>query len=319
MPEESNASPTSDGRGVAAYSMSNPPAQGIVGRRLVRRMIKPLLPVCYRVFPASKNIKRYVDTLGRFPNLLTPRTFNERIERKILFDRNPMMAIFADKLRAREYVKSRLGDDQYLTKLYAAVASPANIGRLTLPQKFVMKPNHASGFVKIVGDSSKIQPGELEGLAAEWLAVDYYKDVTQEWAYKNVRRRIMFEELLEVNGRVPDDFKFYCFSGEPRWFHVAHDRFGKLRVTSYDLNLSPLPVKIGEYENFTEKLEAPPNFDKMLEVARRLSSGIDFLRVDLYNISGRIVFGELTNYPSNGRTVYHPPEWDLKYGSYWKE
>jgi len=259
-----------------------------------------------------------MDTFGHFPNLIAPRTLNEKIERKILFDRNPKMAIFADKLRAREYVMSRLGDDQCLTKLYAVVTSPSDIGRLTLPQKFAMKPNHASGYVKIVMDSSKIPPGELEGLAARWLAIDYYKDESQEWAYKNIKRRIMFEEMLEVNGAVPDDYKFYCFDGEPRWFHVSRDRFGNLRINSYDLNLSLLPVKIKPYENFTEKLRVPLNFDRMLDVARLLSSGIDFLRVDLYNIKGRVVFGELTNYPSNARTVFDPPEWDLKYGNYWK-
>ena len=285
---------------------------------MVRRVIKPLLPVCYRVFPASKNIKRYMNTFGHFPNFINPKTFNEKVERKILFDRNPMLAVFADKLRVREYVTSKLGDDECLTKLYAVVASPSDIGRLTLPQKFVMKPNHASGFVRIVQDASKIAPGELEELATKWLDVDYYKDVTQEWAYRNIKRRIMFEELLQVNGSVPDDFKFYCFRGEPRWFHVAHDRFGTLRVNSYDLNLSKLPVRIEPYENFSEKLEAPSNFDKMLEVAKRLSSGTDFLRVDLYSVSGRIVFGELTNYPSNARTVFDPPEWDLRCGSYWK-
>lgn len=296
--------------------MTTPKQRGLGPWRIVRPIIKPLLPVCYRVFPASKNIKRYWDTFGRLPNVIRPRTFNERIQRKILFDRNPRMALFADKLRVREYVRSTLGDDQCLTRLYAVVKSAAEMGQLSLPAKFVMKPNHASGMVKIVTDSTRILPGELEGLAAEWLRINYY-DVTQEWAYKNIERRVMFEELLEVDGEIAPDFKFYCFSGEPRFVHFARDRFGELKVNMYDLNLTLLPVKHGDIDNFPGEIRAPPNYNRMLEVARRLSAGTDFLRVDLYNVNGRIVFGELSNYVSNGRTRFQPPEWDLKYGSYW--
>jgi hypothetical protein len=285
--------------------------------RIVKPIVKPLLPVCYKVFPASKNIKRYRDTFGRLPNVIRPKTFNERIQRRILFDRNPRLALFADKLRVREYVRSILGDDQCLTKLYAVVTSAAEIGQLSLPAKYVMKPNHASGMVKIVTDSTRILPGELEALAVEWLRINYY-DITQEWAYKNIERRVMFEELLEVDGEIAPDFKFYCFGGEPRLVHVVRDRLGELKVNSYDVNLSLLPVKLNDRENFRDEIRAPPNFNRMLEVARRLSAGTDFQRVDLYNVNGRIVFGELTNYVANGRTRFQPPEWDLKYGSYWR-
>jgi hypothetical protein len=284
--------------------------------RIVKPIIKPLLPVCFRVFPPSKNIRRYYRTFGRLPNVIRPKTFNERIQCKILFDRNPRLTMFADKLRVREYVKSRLGDDQYLTKLYAVVKSSEEISGLSLPAKFVMKPNHASQLVKIVTDSTRVLPGELEGLATKWLQLNYY-DITQEWAYRDIKRCVMFEELLEVNGEIPSDIKFYCFSGEPRFLYVTKDRLEGVKVNFYDLNLSLQPVKFGDYDNFHGEVRAPPNFQRMLEVARRLSAGTDFLRVDLYSVKDRIVFGELTNYPSNGRAEFQPPEWDLTFGSYW--
>jgi hypothetical protein len=226
------------------------------------------------------------------------------------------MALFADKLRVRGYVKERLGDDQYLAKLLAVITSTEEIGRLSLPNRFVMKPNHGAQMVKIVTDATRILPGELEGLAAKWLRTNYY-DKTQEWAYKNIKRCVMFEELLEVNGEIPSDFKFFCFSGEPRFLYVTKDRIEGVKVNMYDLDLSPLPVKYGDYDNFRGEVEAPANFKGMLEVARKLSAGTDFVRVDLYNVKGRIVFGELTNYPSNGRANFEPPEWDLRFGSYW--
>jgi len=273
---------------------------------------------CFRVFPPSRNVWRYYGTFGRFPNILFPRRLTEKIQRRILFDRNPKMPIFADKLRARGYVRATLGTGQYLSKLYAVVESSEEIRRLSLPTKFAMKPNHASGMVKIVRDSSTTSPEELASLASEWLKVNYY-DVTKEWAYKKIRRRVMFEELLEVDGEIADDFKFHCFHGEPRFLNVTRDRFGKYQINLYDMNLNLLPVRLRDqriHENFPD-FRAPPNLDEMMEIARRLSAGTDYLRVDMYNVHGRIVFGELTNYSGNGRTVYLPPEWDFRFGSYW--
>jgi hypothetical protein len=283
--------------------------------RIVKPMVKPFLPLCYKVFPESKNIGRYRRQFGRFPDIIRPKTFNEKVLRDMLFDRNPNLNVYADKLRAREFVRSRLGTDQYLTKLYAVVASADEINHLSLPAQFVMKPNHESGRIKIVRDCANLPPGELESLATAWLKENYYDNV-QEWAYKDIEPRIFFEELLEFEGDIPDDWKFFCFDGEPQIVDIHRGRFVRHQRNLYDMNLSLLPVKY-KYENFKGRIITPPNFDKMLEVVRRLSSGTDFLRVDLYNIKGRIVFGELTSHPANAMGVFEPAEWDLKLGSYW--
>jgi hypothetical protein len=286
------------------------------GWRTIRPLAKPLVLVSYRVFPATKNLKRYWDTFGRLPNVILPKTFNEKIQRRILFDRNPRLAVFSDKLLVRGYVSSRLGDGGFLAKVYAVVSSPSEIGSLDLPDKFVMKPNHASGLIKIVRDRKMLTPGELEKLATEWLGTNYY-DVTQEWGYKKIRPRVIFEELLEVDGRIPDDYKFYCFRGIPRIVNVVRDRFVERKINSYDMNLELLPVKMYGCDNFDGPVR-PSNFESMTDVARRLSSGTDFLRVDLYDVNGRIVVGELTNYVSNGRVKFVPSSWDSYFGALWK-
>jgi len=283
--------------------------------RIARPFAKPLALASYRVFPSTMNLKRYWDTFGRLPNVIRPKTFNERIQHRILFDRNPRLAVFSDKLRVRTYARSILGEGDFLTKLYAVVSSPAEISGLNLPSKFVMKPNHASGLIKIVQDYSGIPAGELQKLAGEWLGLNYY-DVTQEWGYKHVAPRVMFEELLEANGKIPDDYKFYCFSGEPRVFHVARDRFVGRKVNCYDMNLTRLPVKLGGSDNFEGPIE-PPNFEGMVAVARKLSAGMDFVRVDLYDVDGRVVVGELSSYVSNGRNMFTPPEYDSVLGKFW--
>lgn len=279
-------------------------------------MIKPLLPACYQFFPELNCINQYRYNLGRMPNLINPKTFNEKVLRKLLFDRDPKLTLFADKYLVRDYVKSKLGTDGHLTKLYAVIDGPAEISGLGLPSQFVMKANHLSGVVKIVRDSDSLAKGELEDLASKWLQKNYY-DKLHEWAYKNIKPRIIFEELLEFNGNVPDDWRFFCFRGEPRFIQVDIDRFIDQRRNFYDMDLTLLPVK-KVFENFQRETDSLQNYDKMLEIARKLSAGTDFIRVDLYNIQGRILFGELTNYPSAGLGKFNPSSWDTTFGSYWK-
>jgi hypothetical protein len=182
-----------------------------------------------------------------------------------------------------------------------------------------MKPNHLSGKIRIVDDFKGIPIRELEELAETWLGQNYYYN-WYEWAYKNIPPRIIFEELLENDGKSPDDWKFSCFNGEPRFLVIHRNRFIEHTCNVYDLNLSLLPVSILNIRkgNSREKIDPPQNFDKMLEITRKLSAGIDFVRVDLYNINGRIIFGELTNYPGAGLDKFEPSLWDTKFGSYWK-
>ena len=251
------------------------------------------------------------------PNLMMPETFNEKLLHKMLFDRDHKLTLFADKYLVRDFVRSRLGGDEYLTKLFAVVESSTEIRGLGLPARFVVKPNHLCARIKVVRDPEETSLDELEKLASEWLHTNYFH-YYGEWAYKNITPRIIFEELLEDNEEIPPDYKFFCFGGEPRFLYVAKGRFENLRINFYDLNFKLLPVRYHDQENFQGDESAPKNFGRMLEIARRLSSGTDFLRVDLYNIQGRIVFGELTNYPSHAAGRFMPPSWDTRFGSYWK-
>lgn len=285
-------------------------------KKMLKVIINPFLPICFKVFPELKCINDYRYNFGRMPNLINPKTLNEKILRKMLFDRNPRLTIFADKFLVRDFVKSRLGEDSYLTKLYGVVDNPAQISGLSLPNQFVMKPNHLSGQIKIINDFMSLAPDELEKLAETWLRMSHYR-YHNEWAYKNIKPRIIFEESLEFEMKIPDDWKFFCFRGEPRFIQIDRSRFVKHKRNIYNLSFSLLPVNL-VWENIQEKIVIPQNFEKMLEIARKLSAGVDFIRVDLYNVNGRIVFGELTSYPGAGLEKFAPSSWDAKFGSYWK-
>ncbi|HXW36999.1 MAG TPA: ATP-grasp fold amidoligase family protein [Nitrososphaerales archaeon] len=283
----------------------------------VRTVAKRLLPTIYSLYPPSQCFQKYRRTFGRFPNVILPRRLTEKVQRKMLFDRNPMATVFADKVRVRNYVRSRLGGEECLSKYYAVVESADQISHLELPNSFVMKPSHTSGDVRIVRDASNLELGELESLAGKWLKRNFYK-FSGEWGYKNVKPRIIFEELLGANGQIPMDYKFHCFHGEPRFILVVKDRFGPQRMQNYyGIDLTRLQIKDRRFRNFDDDIKPVPNYGKMLDVARRLSRGVDFVRIDLYSFGDRVVFGEMTNYPAGGLVPYDPPSWDYKFGSYW--
>jgi hypothetical protein len=265
-------------------------------------------------------LARYLRHFRRIPRLWQPKRFTEHLLVKLLFDRDPKLKLFADKYAVRSYVAQRLGGEQHLTALYAAVDRPEDIATVALPNRFIMKPNHLSGRVKVVKDLLAIDRAELQTLASSWFRQNLGFE-RGEWGYRDIPRRIMFEELLEDDGRPPTDYRFHCFNGEPRYLSVTVDQIGPDPTsTTYDADFRLLNVRHTRSPNryVAFQKERPPNYLEMLEIARKLSAGTDFVRVDLYNLGGRIVFGELTNYPGGGLSTYDPPSWDLTLGSYWR-
>ena len=161
---------------------------------------------------------------------------------------------------------------------------------LALPDRFVMKPNHMSGAFRIVRDATSVQRAELEALAASWLNRSYGV-APYEWAYRGIRPRVLFEELLEHNGVLPIDYNIHCFDGEPRFVRVWRGKFGpEVTVITYDTDFRQIPTWLvpSSLRRVREESDPPPNFDRMLEIARKLSEGSDYVRVDLYNVGGRV-------------------------------
>lgn len=280
-------------------------------------IIKPLMGRLLQFLPQLNALNSYRYQFGRMPNLINPITFNERIIKKMIFDRDPKLPLFADKYRVRDYVSKKLGGTSYLTKLFAVITKPQNIKGLRLPNRFVMKANHLSGQVFFVRKDSDYDINDLIEKASEWMNRNYYFSY-YEWAYKKIKPCIFFEELLNPDGGLPDDFKFLCFNGEPKIIQVDRNRFSKHRRNFYDIELNLLPFNKKPLKNFAERIEVI-NYHNMLDIAKKLSENTDFLRVDLYNIKGKIYFSELTNYPSAGLAVYDPPEWDRIIGKLWEK
>ena len=246
-------------------------------------------------------------------NLKNPQTFNEKLQWLKLYDRKPEYTMMVDKYRVREYIAKTIGEE-YLIPLLGVWEDPEDIDFDALPDQFVLKPNHASGNVVICRDKRNLCQKETRKLTKNWLKREYYWS-SREWPYKNIKPKIIAEELIADQ---IVDYKFYCFNGEPKCLYLSKglEDHATASISFFDLELKRLPFYRSDFRPFTDEPEKPENFAQMIEIARKLSEGIAFVRVDLYSVAGKIYFSELTFYPCSGYMPFEPEEWDYKLGEW---
>jgi len=244
--------------------------------------------------------------------------FSEKIFSRMMFDRRPILTLLTDKFLIRKYVYDQIGE-QYLIPLLWTGTDPERIPFSSLPKRFVIKTNHGCGTIIIAKNKEILNLLKIKKLLKQWLKKNFCLDsnIGIEWAYKNISSRILIEEYLDEDNKPPKDYKFFCFSGRVEYVQVSFDRFGDASERILDRNFSPLDVYNG-VKLYQGDIEQPVNYDKMIEIAETLSSDFDFVRVDLYNIKGKIYFGELTFYPAAGLAPFVPRMWDYIFGEKWK-
>jgi hypothetical protein len=299
---------------------------------MVLRARRALRPVRRTWREASRPLRDRIATRVALARMPPPVTFNEKVRYKMLADRRPLLTTFADKLASREYVASKVGA-HLLTELHAVTSDPATLPDAGLPPEFVLKPTHASGACVVVASfappagelpeltgpwtQALVTPAQLRwdrlvGLCEAWIGRSYN---SCEWAYRNVPRRILVEELLEDEGSVPFDYKLFVFHGRVRLIQVSFDRYEAHTRNLYTPEWERLPV---EYGGPAGRDVAPPSaLLEMRQIAEALGSETDFVRVDLYCLGERVVFGELTNYPFAGAAEFTPAEFDRELGKWW--
>ena len=209
-------------------------------------------------------------------------------------------------------MKNIIGEE-YLIPICGIWDSVEDIDFEALPEKCVLKCTHDSGSVAIVDKNTNRE--EVKKKLKKWLAADYYLR-GREWPYKNVKRRVIGEMFMEDPTTIGlNDYKFMCFNGEPQMLMVCSERteMGP-KVTFLDLDWNRLPFE-RHYPASDRPIEKPKNFDLMIDICKKLAVGMPFVRVDLYEIKGKVYFGELTLYPGCGFEEFRPDEWDEKVGS----
>lgn len=258
---------------------------------------------------------RFYNMVGYFPNLDTPKSFNEKLNWLKLYYKDPLMTKCVDKITFKDYIKETLGDG-YTVPLIKVYNSPEEINFEELPNQFVIKSNCGWGGLQvcIVKDKNSVNIDNLKAQANNWI-LDWNNYFYQsfEWDCKDITPKIMVEEYIEqMDGQVYD-YKFFCYNGEPKNLFVAADRFQNKSFNFYDLDWNLLPFT-RLYPNSKYPLKKPKNFNKMVELARKLSKPFPFVRVDLYEIGNKVLVGELTFFPGGGVEPFTPVEWDYKLG-----
>lgn len=274
-----------------------------LGRRIALRFVSD------RAYLA----RLYRRQFGHWPDLNRPRGFNEKILVKILSDRRSYLTLFSDKLRVRGYVR-RTTPQLLLPALYWWSDQANLLPYDTLPNEFVLKANHGSGWNCMVRNKAAMQRGDLVKLSRRWLRADF-TIVGREWAYRNIRRAVYAEQLLQGKGSTaPADYKLFVFGGTVRVIQVDRDRFTRHTQVLYDQGWKRIEGTVAAAEG--EPIDRPVSLASMVEAAEVLSAGVDFVRVDLYEIDGRPYFGELTSSPNKGLSPFRPPSLDQVLGDY---
>ncbi len=250
-------------------------------------------------------------------NLENPKTYNEKLQWMKLYGRDPLYTKLVDKYEVKKWVADKIGD-QYIIPTLGVWDSFDDIDFEALPNQFVLKCTHDSGGVVIVKDKSKFKINDARRKINTCMKRNYFWD-GREWPYKNVKPRIIAEKFMsfgDVSKNDIPDYKFYGFDGKVTALMIATDRqSGHTKFDFFDRDFNFLPFRWG-HDHAVLRPSKPENYDQMIEIAEKLSVGFPHVRVDLYNINGKIYFGELTFTHWSGFCPFEPEEWDYKFGSW---
>lgn len=274
----------------------------------------------FRVISDSLYLKiKFKLIMGKTLNFKKTKTFNEKLQWLKLYERKHEYTDMVDKFLVRKYIANTIGE-KYLIPILGVYNNFEEIDFNKLPNQFVLKPNHTSGNVFICKDKSKIDYVYLKKEVSLWLKRRYFW-VHREWPYKNIEPKIICEKFMEEkSGEDLKDYKLMCFNGNVKCTFVCLNRKSStgLNIDIYNRDWEKMNFERPSHPNSGTKENIPRNYEKMIKFAEILSKDISFLRVDFYEINGRLYFGELTFYPGSGFEKFRPESYDELLGSWIK-
>jgi hypothetical protein len=250
----------------------------------------------------------------KFPNINNPKTFSEKMQWAKVYGGLEKYANFVDKYEVRKIVKLLIGE-QYLVPTFGAWDRFEDIDFDKLPNRFVLKGSHGSGYIYICKDKSKLNKSEVKKVVNSWLAENFYIR-TREKQYDPCEPKIVSEEYLEDENGELIDYKFFYYNGIPDLVEVVWDRFTNHKGDIYmDMNWNKQNISyIGT--KLSDRIPVKPdNFKEMVNISKKLALQFPFVRVDLYSLKGKIYFGELTFVPASGLERFDPPIIDTLWGN----
>lgn len=247
-------------------------------------------------------------------DLINPQTFNEKIQWLKINDRKEIYTKMVDKYEAKNYVADVIGKE-YIIPTIGIYNKLSDIDLSKLPDKFVMKCTHDSGGLIICKDKKQLNFNKEKKKIAKSLKRNFYYS-GREWPYKNVKPRIIVEKYMEESDKKElKDYKLFCFNGIPQIVLVCSERYSSENMceTWFDMNWNLIDV-VESGHRIDTTISKPKKFKEMIALSKKLSKGIPFVRVDWYEIKGKLYFGELTFYPASGFEKFEPEEWNYKMG-----
>lgn len=275
--------------------------QSILWRLQINRQVKNLNPQLYPAVLAQQ----YQQRMKRPLDLNNPQTLTEKLQWLKILDATPIKSRLADKYLVRRWVADKIGE-QYLIPLLGAWDNFDDIDFDELPDQFVLKCNHGCSFNIIVRDKKTFDKQNAREKINAWLATDFAA-LFFELHYTYINRKILAEKFMH-NGDLPDliDYKFVCVNGKIIYCQYLTDRSTELKLNYFDENWQPTTVERNDHprSDHPEKIPRPKNFKLMKKLAATLAEGFAFVRVDFYEIDGKVYFGEMTFTPGAGNFYY---------------
>ncbi len=273
----------------------------------------------YGYYEKKYNDRQFVEwfyrkKIGEAPDIDNPKKFTEKLQWLKLNYRNPDIPICSDKYEAKKYIEKQNIENLYIIPNLAVYNSADELDLDKLPENFIIKATHGSGWNVICRDKSKIDWKNMKKVMNTWLSENLYI-YGREWNYKEQTPRLIVEPLMDTKPLV--DYKFLCCNGKCRGMQVNHDVGDKHFVDYYDGDWNLFPdMNCGVALNSGKAIPKPEQFDEMKEIAEKLAKPFPFVRVDLYNINGKIYFGEMTFFPGSGFWNVTPKKYDEMFGDW---
>lgn len=254
---------------------------------------------------------------GRIVDVENPVLFSEKMQWYKLHHHDPLMQVVANKYTVRDYI-GRIGYGHLLNGLYGVYTNVNDIDFDKLPNQFVLKGTHGSGFNIIVKDKSQLNIHRAKMLMRSWLR-QHIAWSGREWVYEKMPRHIIAEKYLEDETGELRDYKFYCFNGKPAFMQLEVGRGTSHNTRNfYDMDWELMPFGKELPHNPNLIVPKPQRFEEMKQIASDLCKPFQYVRVDLYQVGGKVYFGELTFFPAGGAPDFVPAEYDAYVGKMWK-
>lgn len=284
----------------------------VVYRRCFEGHVMELMLPASRDYPVSSLAHARIRLLylwrhRKLPDLGNPRSFNESVQWRKLHDRDARLPLFADKVRVKDIVADRIGGEWVIPTYWHGTELPVRSDWAT---PVVLKSRHGSNQYAFAFDA-QANWSALRRQAKSWMKREYgfWLD---EWAYSQIPRGIIVEPFIGEEKTLPVDYKFYVFGGRVEYVQVHLDRGGRHRWILFDRHWRRVSADTADHDP-----SPPRTLVRMIEAAEELGRGFDFVRVDLYEVCGKPLFGEMTFYPGSGLDPFSPPSLDAMIGAHW--